>query len=46
MTDRLSRWLDSLRWGRRSVLGIPFVWLCIFFAVPFLILLRLERYVM
>jgi putrescine transport system permease protein len=42
MIHSLTHWVASWRWGRRSVLGIPFVWLGIFFAVPFLILLRLS----
>ncbi len=28
--------------GRRAVLGVPFVWLLVFFALPFLILLRIS----
>ena len=28
--------------GRRFVIGVPFVWLGIFFVVPFLILLRIS----
>jgi putrescine transport system permease protein len=42
MIQLLSQLVEHLRLGRRTVLGIPFVWLCIFFAVPFLILLRLS----
>ena len=42
MIQLLSQLVEQLRLGRRTVLGIPFVWLCIFFAVPFLILLRLS----
>ncbi|WP_416546367.1 ABC transporter permease [Limnohabitans sp. DCL3] len=42
MIHLLSQVVERLRLGRRSVLGIPFIWLCVFFAVPFLILLRLS----
>jgi len=28
--------------GRRFVIGVPFVWLAIFFVLPFLILLRIS----
>ena len=28
--------------GRRSVLGVPYLWLLIFFAIPFFILLRIS----
>ena len=42
MIQLLSQLVEHLRLGRRTVLGIPFVWLSIFFAVPFLILLRLS----
>ena len=34
--------MERLHLGRRTVLGIPAVWLWVFFAVPFLILLRLS----
>lgn len=42
MTHLLSQLVERLRLGRRTVLGIPTVWLWVFFAVPFLILLRLS----
>jgi putrescine transport system permease protein len=42
MTHLLSQLVERLRLGRRTVLGIPAVWLWVFFAVPFLILLRLS----
>ncbi len=42
MIQILSQLLERLRLGRRTVLGIPFVWLAIFFAMPFLILMRLS----
>jgi len=42
MMHFLSQLVERLRLGRRSVLGIPFVWLWVFFALPFLILLRLS----
>jgi putrescine transport system permease protein len=34
--------LSRLKLGNRSVLGIPYLWLIIFFALPFLILLRIS----
>lgn len=42
MIHFLSQLVERLRLGRRTVLGIPFVWLSVFFAVPFLILMRLS----
>jgi putrescine transport system permease protein len=42
MIHLLSQLVERLRLGRRTMLGIPFVWLWVFFAVPFLILLRLS----
>ena len=42
MIHLLSQLVERLRLGRRTVLGIPFVWLWVFFAVPFLILMRLS----
>lgn len=42
MSQFLSRLIERLRLGRRTVLGIPTVWLWVFFAAPFLILLRLS----
>ncbi len=38
------QWADKRGWrpGRRFVIGVPFVWLCIFFLLPFLILLRIS----
>ena len=32
----------SLRLGRRFVIGVPYVWLLLFFLLPFLILLRIS----
>jgi putrescine transport system permease protein len=29
-------------WGKRTVIGIPFVWLLLFFAIPFLIVLKIS----
>lgn len=37
--SHLSRWLPS---GRHTVLGVPYLWLLLFFALPFLILLRIS----
>lgn len=37
----IQRWLH-VHPGRRFVIGVPFVWLLIFFVVPFLILLRIS----
>ncbi len=37
----LEKW-SHLRLGKRFVIGVPFVWLLIFFVVPFLILLRIS----
>lgn len=37
----LEKW-SHLRLGKRFVIGVPFVWLLVFFVVPFLILLRIS----
>lgn len=42
MSPFLSRMAAFLRPGRRTVIGIPNLWLWVFFAAPFLILLRLS----
>jgi putrescine transport system permease protein len=42
MIQLLSRLVERLRLGRRTVVGIPTIWLWLFFAAPFLILLRLS----
>ena len=34
--------LSAIKPGRRFVIGVPFIWLLIFFALPFLILLRIS----
>ncbi len=37
-------WFPGLPWrlGRRFVIGVPYVWLIVFFVLPFLILLRIS----
>jgi putrescine transport system permease protein len=42
MNERLALLISKLKLGNRSVLGIPFLWLIVFFALPFLILLRIS----
>jgi putrescine transport system permease protein len=42
MNEKFTQLVSKLKLGNRSVLGIPFVWLSIFFAIPFLILLRIS----
>jgi putrescine transport system permease protein len=37
----MEKWA-RLRQGKRIVIGVPFVWLLVFFVVPFLILLRIS----
>ena len=34
--------LSQLRLGKRFIISVPFVWLLIFFVVPFLILVRIS----
>ena len=41
MTARRSL-LTAIKPGRRFVIGVPFIWLLVFFALPFLILLRIS----
>jgi putrescine transport system permease protein len=42
MTPLFASLVERLRPGRRTVIGIPALWLWVFFAAPFLILLRLS----
>ncbi len=35
-------WAPKVRPGRRFVIGVPFLWLALFFVLPFLILLRIS----
>ena len=42
MSEKLALLSSRLKLGNRSVLGIPYLWLIIFFALPFLILLRIS----
>lgn len=42
MGTKLKRLYKSLRNGRTAVIGIPYLWLLVFFALPFLILLRIS----
>ena len=39
MMDKLRSWLPARHW---SVTGIPYIWLLLFFAVPFLIVLKIS----
>ncbi len=40
--SKFTRIVHAVMPGRRAVLGIPYLWLVIFFALPFLILLRIS----
>jgi putrescine transport system permease protein len=40
-TARRPRWLPALR-GRTAVIGVPFLWLLVFFLLPFLIVLKIS----
>jgi putrescine transport system permease protein len=42
MTHLLSVLIERLRLGQRTVVAIPTLWLWVFFAIPFLILLRIS----
>lgn len=42
MSSLLRFWPRGLRPGHRSVIGVPYVWLLFFFAIPFAILLRIS----
>ena len=39
---RWNVWLRSHGWGRRLVIGVPMVWLALFFLVPFVIVLKIS----
>ena len=41
MLDRFGRWFDRDGW-RRSIIGIPYLWLGLFFLLPFLIVLAMS----
>ncbi|MEM1421377.1 MAG: ABC transporter permease, partial [Pseudomonadota bacterium] len=32
----------SARWGRRIMIGVPYLWLLIFFLIPFAVVLKLS----
>ena len=42
MNQRLERFYRKLRSGRTAVISVPYLWLIIFFALPFVILLRIS----
>ena len=39
--NRFLRFL-KLDWGKRSVIGIPYIFLIVFFSLPFLVVLKLS----
>jgi putrescine transport system permease protein len=39
---QLIRGIPKMGWGQRTVLGIPYLWLVVFFALPFFILVRIS----
>ena len=41
MLERLGRWFDGVGW-RRTIIGVPYVWLAIFFLLPFLIVVAMS----
>jgi putrescine transport system permease protein len=41
-SSRLSSWLSSWFTGRAAVIGIPYVWLLLFFLFPFLIVFKIS----
>ena len=41
MPERLRRWFDRAGW-RRTIIGVPYVWLGVFFLLPFLIVLAMS----
>ena len=38
----MRRILDFFRRGRTAVIGVPFVWLLVFFLIPFLVVLKIS----
>jgi putrescine transport system permease protein len=38
----LLAWLQARRWGRKSVIGIPYLFLVLFFSLPFLVVLKIS----
>jgi putrescine transport system permease protein len=38
----MSKLLASLRRGRNAVIGVPFIWLVVFFLLPFLVVLKIS----
>jgi len=39
---RWNAWLREKGWGRRLVIGVPMLWLALFFLVPFIIVLKIS----
>ncbi|MDO5652841.1 MAG: ABC transporter permease subunit [Brachymonas sp.] len=40
--NALKRFWNGLRTGRTAVIGIPYLWLLVFFALPFVVLIRIS----
>ena len=41
MRDRLRAWFDRKGWGR-TIIGVPYLWLLVFFLLPFLIVVAMS----
>jgi putrescine transport system permease protein len=41
MRERLARWFDTNGWGR-TIIGVPYLWLLVFFLLPFLIVVAMS----
>ena len=41
MTDRLARWFHRRGWAQ-VIIGVPYLWLCLFFLLPFLIVVAMS----
>ena len=41
MRERLARWFDTSGWSR-TIIGVPYLWLLVFFLLPFLIVVAMS----
>lgn len=38
----MKRWLNQINWGKTAIIGIPWLWLSLFFLLPFLFILKIS----
>ena len=38
----MKRWINNINWGKTAVIGLPWLWLSLFFLLPFLFILKIS----